>query len=64
MFANLKLRAKETMDKAFTKKAGTVKARIAMANEVAKRCNPYLNSGDIRAFQSWAIEYATNWKAA
>jgi hypothetical protein len=64
MFATLQMRATETMNNAFTKKAGTVKARVAMANEVAKRCNRFFGSSDANKFQAWAIEYATNWKSA
>lgn len=64
MFASLQMRATETMNNAFNKKAGTLKQRIAMANEVANRCGRLLGSHDARKLQVWAVEFATNWKPA
>lgn len=64
MFATLQMRAAETMNNAFNKKAGTVKSRVAFANEIAKRCNRLLSVYEGTKLQTWAIEFATNWKTA
>lgn len=61
MFASLQMRATDTMNAAFTKKPGTEKARIAMANEIAKRCNRFLGVSDSRKFQEWAVAFAKDW---